>query len=77
MIDLDTTTKKFLHVTEVSDLLGVTTRTVYNWIESGDLPSAHVGGSFRIPVSAIRQLLPKDPPSSSLLSRFVKSAKSA
>ena len=77
MIDLEKTDRKNLHVDEVANLLGVSRRTVYYWMESGDLPSISVAGSRRVPVSVIKQLLPKDPPSPSLLSRFVQLAKHA
>ena len=75
MIDLETTTKKYLRVDEVTALLDVSRRCVYYWIESGKMPSVHIAGSYRIPVSALRRLMPKDAPDPSFSARSVQLAK--
>ena len=77
MVDLATTTKNFLRIDEVCELFDVSRRCVYYWIENGKLPSVHIGGSQRIPVEALRKLIPTDPPSPTLLSRFVQTANSS
>ena len=74
MIDLDTTTKKFLRVDEVCALLEVSRRTCYYWIESGKIPSVHIGGSYRIPVAAFRKMIAAEAPLPSYSSASVQSA---
>ena len=39
---------RFLTVSEVADLMRVSTMTVYRFIKAGDLPSVRVGKSYRI-----------------------------
>ncbi len=34
---------------EVADWLRVTTKTIYRWLEEGDLPALRVGRTYRIP----------------------------
>ncbi|UPW09798.1 helix-turn-helix domain-containing protein [Gordonia terrae] len=44
-------------VTQVMEYLGVTKRTVYNYINSGELRSLRVGGHRRIPESALKDFV--------------------
>ena len=39
---------RFLTVTEVADLMRVSSMTVYRLIKSGDLPAVRVGKSYRV-----------------------------
>ena len=39
---------RFLTVTEVADLLRVSSMTVYRLIKSGEIPAVRVGKSFRL-----------------------------
>ncbi len=39
---------RFMTVSEVADLMRVSTMTVYRLIKSGDLPAVRVGKSYRI-----------------------------
>lgn len=45
---------------ETADLLGLSEATVYRIIKRGDLPSVLIGGSRRIPATAIQKLLTAD-----------------
>lgn len=42
---------------EVADLLKVTTKTIYNWIESGELKATKFGDVWRIDQSDIENKL--------------------
>jgi excisionase family DNA binding protein len=55
MIDPAHTDRLFLRVDEVARACGVTTRTVYNWVLYHKIAAAHIGGSIRIPVSAVQE----------------------
>ncbi|QPK94038.1 helix-turn-helix domain-containing protein [Actinomyces sp. zg-332] len=44
-------------IAEVAELMRVSKMTVYRMVHSGDLPAIRVGKSYRIPVSAIQQML--------------------
>ena len=44
-------------IAEVADLMRVSKMTVYRMVHSGDLPAIRVGKSYRVPVSAIQQIL--------------------
>jgi len=43
-----TTDGRFVTVAEVADRLRVSTMTVYRLIQSGDLPAARIGKSYRL-----------------------------
>lgn len=57
MIDLATTTKRYLNALEVMELIGVSRRTVYYWVEKGHLESIVIAGTIRISVNSLRQHL--------------------
>ncbi len=42
------TSERFVTVAEVADRLRVSTMTVYRLIQSGDLPAARIGKSYRL-----------------------------
>lgn len=44
-------------IAEVADFMRVSKMTVYRMVHSGDLPAIKVGKSYRIPASAIEQIL--------------------
>ena len=46
-----------LDVTETSQLLGVSTKTVYNLLKSGQIKKKKVGRSYRIPKIYITEFL--------------------
>lgn len=48
---------RFMTVAEVADLMRVSKMTVYRLIHSGEMPAIRVGKSFRVPESAVRQLI--------------------
>lgn len=48
---------QFVTVAEVAELARVSRMTVYRMVHSGELPAVRVGGSYRVPVSAVEQLL--------------------
>ena len=48
---------QFLTVAEVAALMRVSKMTVYRLIHSGEMPAIRVGKSFRVPESAVRQLI--------------------
>lgn len=48
---------RFMTVSEVADLMRVSKMTVYRLIHSGEMPAIRVGKSFRVPESAVGQLL--------------------
>lgn len=65
-----------LTVDEVSDLLKVTTQTIYNMIKDGRLSSYKVGREWRFKRHEVLQLLQRQqPPQISLAARGVLSAK--
>ena len=43
----------FLTVNELAELLRVSTRTAYLLVQTGEIPSVKVGGSWRIPRAAL------------------------
>ena len=47
----------FLTVAEVAELARVSKMTVYRLIHAGELPAVRFGRSYRVPESAVRQLL--------------------
>lgn len=48
---------RFLTVAEVAGLMRVSNMTVYRMVESGRLPAVRFGRSYRIPESALEQVL--------------------
>jgi excisionase family DNA binding protein len=48
---------RFLTVAEVADMMRVSRMTVYRLVHSGELPAIRFGRSFRVPESAVEQLL--------------------
>jgi excisionase family DNA binding protein len=48
---------RFLTVAEVADMMRVSRMTVYRLVHSGELPAIRFGRSFRVPESAVDQLL--------------------
>lgn len=47
----------FLTVAEVAELARVSKMTVYRLIHSGELPAVRFGRSYRVPESAVREVL--------------------
>jgi len=52
---------EYLNVAEVAKLLDVHPRTVYNWINTGELPALHLGKTFRISATDLLNLTAKKP----------------
>jgi len=48
---------RFLTVNEVAETMRVSTMTVYRMVHSGELPAIRFGRSFRIPESAVIQMI--------------------
>ncbi len=48
---------RFVTVTEVAEVMRVSKMTVYRLIHAGELPAIRVGRSFRVPHSAVQELL--------------------
>ena len=48
---------KLFTVSEVADLMRVSRMTIYRLIHSGELPALRAGKSFRIPQTAVQELL--------------------
>lgn len=48
---------RFLTVAEVAELARVSRMTVYRMVHAGELPAIRVGKSFRVPQSAVDELL--------------------
>jgi excisionase family DNA binding protein len=48
---------RFLTVQEVADTMRVSSMTVYRMVHSGEIPAIRFGRSFRIPESALSQLM--------------------
>ena len=48
---------RLLTVAEVADMMRVSTMTVYRLVQSGELPAIRFGRSFRIPESAVADIL--------------------
>ena len=48
---------QFLTVAEVADAMRVSKMTVYRLVHSGDLPAIRFGRSFRVPESAVADVL--------------------
>ncbi len=48
---------QFLTVAEVAEITRVSRMTVYRMVHSGELPAIRFGSSYRVPRSALDQLL--------------------
>ncbi|XCB29464.1 helix-turn-helix domain-containing protein [Arcanobacterium hippocoleae] len=48
---------QFLTVAEVAEITRVSRMTVYRMVHSGELPAVRFGSSYRVPRSALEQLL--------------------
>lgn len=48
---------QFLTVAEVATLTRVSRMTIYRMVHSGELPAVRVGSSYRVPRSAVEQLI--------------------
>lgn len=48
---------RFMTVAEVADVTRVSRMTVYRMVHAGTLPAVRVGRSFRVPESAVRQMI--------------------
>ncbi len=48
---------QFFTVAEVAEMARVSRMTVYRMVHSGELPAVRVGNSYRVPKSAVDQLL--------------------
>lgn len=48
---------RFLTVQEVADTMRVSSMTVYRMVHAGEIPAIRFGRSFRIPESAMEQLV--------------------
>ena len=57
MRQLPSSSTQFYTVAEVAELTRVSRMTVYRMVHSGDLPAVRVGSSYRVPKSAVDELL--------------------
>jgi excisionase family DNA binding protein len=48
---------EYLRARDITDITGVSVRTVRRWIADGTLPSTKVGGTRLVPKTALEQLL--------------------
>lgn len=48
---------RFVTVMEVAEVMRVSKMTVYRLIHAGELPAIRVGRSFRVPYTAVQELL--------------------
>lgn len=55
-IDLARTQKQFISLDEFADTIGVSRRTLYNWITAGQLQTVKIYGSRRVPIAEARRL---------------------
>ncbi|WP_166876282.1 MULTISPECIES: helix-turn-helix domain-containing protein [unclassified Salinibacterium] len=55
----DLSQMRFLTVAEVASMMRVSNMTVYRLVHSGELPAIRFGRSFRIPESAVEQVIHK------------------
>jgi excisionase family DNA binding protein len=56
VIDLFASDRLFLRVDECCRIFAVAPRTLYNWLQSGFLPSIKIGHCRRIPISEVRRI---------------------
>ncbi|MBS6275738.1 helix-turn-helix domain-containing protein [Arcanobacterium urinimassiliense] len=57
MAQLSNSAPQFFTVAEVADVTRVSRMTIYRMIHAGELPAVRVGSSYRVPRSALSQLL--------------------
>lgn len=57
MAQLPPSAPQFFTVAEVAELTRVSRMTVYRMVHAGDLPAVRVGNSYRVPKSAVDNLL--------------------
>ncbi|MFY9263378.1 MAG: helix-turn-helix domain-containing protein [Actinomycetaceae bacterium] len=57
MARIPSSAPQFYTVAEVAEMTRVSRMTVYRMVHAGDLPAVRVGNSYRVPKSAIDQLL--------------------
>ncbi|MDY5585126.1 MAG: helix-turn-helix domain-containing protein [Arcanobacterium sp.] len=57
MTQVPSTTPQFFTVAEVAEITRVSRMTIYRMVNSGQLPAVRVGSSYRVPRSALDQLL--------------------
>lgn len=55
----DSSAMTFLTVQEVADLMRVSSMTVYRMVHAGEIPAIRFGRSFRIPQSAVVNIMGK------------------
>jgi len=48
---------RFMTVTEVAEMMRVSRMTVYRMIHAGEVPAVRFGRSYRVPESAVQQIL--------------------
>lgn len=48
---------RFMTVTEVAGMMRVSRMTVYRMIHAGEVPAVRFGRSYRVPESAVEQIL--------------------
>ena len=60
MLNNNAGSPQFYTVAEVAELTRVSRMTVYRMVHAGELPAIRMGGSYRVPKSAIDQLLSYD-----------------
>ena len=48
---------QFYTVAEVAEITRVSRMTIYRMVHSGSLPAVRVGSSYRVPASALNQLV--------------------
>lgn len=63
-MDQSSPSMRFLTVQEVADTMRVSSMTVYRMVHSGEIPAIRFGRSFRIPESALSQLMGQVDPGS-------------
>lgn len=51
------TETRFMTVTEVAEMMRVSRMTVYRMIHAGELPAVRFGRSYRVPESAVEQIV--------------------
>lgn len=57
MVQMPASAPQFYTVAEVAELTRVSRMTVYRMVHSGELPAVRVGNSYRVPKSAVENLL--------------------
>lgn len=57
MAQIPSSAPQFFTVAEVAEMTRVSRMTVYRMVHSGELPAVRFGNSYRVPKSALDQLL--------------------